>query len=251
MRLVLASNNAKKLAELRELFAGLRVVLVPQGELGIAEAEEPHGTFIENALAKARHAARAGGGAALADDSGLCVPALGGAPGVQSAVYAGSQPAAAGAGREARRQAQDAANNRLLLQRLAGLAADDAVGARSAPGASVAGEAGGAGAVGGPAPGGREDGAAKADGRRAYFACTLVALRHADDPEPLVATGRWWGTVLAAPRGDGGFGYDPLLFIPALGASVAELAPQVKNGVSHRAQAARQLRELLASVWGL
>jgi XTP/dITP diphosphohydrolase len=214
MRLVLASNNAGKLAELRELFDGLDLELVPQGRLGIEEAEEPHHTFLENALAKARHAARAVGGAAMADDSGLCVPALGGEPGVRSAEFAG--PVAAGAlPREERRRRQDAANNALLLQRLAG----------HAPG-----EAGQA-------------------GRSAYFVCTLVALRHADDPEPLIATGRWPGTVLEALRGAGGFGYDPLLHIPSLGATVAELAPDVKNRHSHRAQAARALRELLASVW--
>jgi len=220
MRLVLASNNAKKLLELRQLLAGLDVTLVAQGELGIAEAEEPHHTFIENALAKARHAARGSGGAALADDSGLCVPALGGAPGVHSAVYAGEVATPAGADRERRRRAQDAANNALLLSRLAAL---------------------------GDAPGGGPGDAA----RQAYFACTLVAVRHADDPEPLVATGRWPGTVLAAPRGAGGFGYDPLLFIPALGTTVAELPPEVKNRQSHRAQAAQQLRGLLAAVWGL
>ena len=212
MRLVLASNNAKKLAELRELFGGLDLELVPQGRLGIEEAEEPHPTFIENALAKARHAARAAGGAAIADDSGLCVPALGGEPGVRSAVFAGAVTGAMGGplDREELRRVQDAANNALLLQRLAGL--DD------------------------PA-------------RSAYFACTLVALRHADDPEPLVATGRWTGTVLVAPRGAGGFGYDPLLYIPTLGATVAELAAELKNRHSHRAQAARAMREMLASVW--
>jgi XTP/dITP diphosphohydrolase len=211
MRLVLASNNRKKLAELGVLFAGLPVELVAQGELGVAEAEEPHATFVENALAKARHAAAAAGGAAIADDSGLCVAALGGAPGVASATYAGALDAAAhGPDREALRRAQDAANNALLLERLRGSAE-----------------------------------------RSAYFVSTLVALRHAADPEPLVAVGRWRGTILEAPRGDGGFGYDPLMFIPALGASVAELAPDVKNGASHRALAARHMCELLVSVWRL
>jgi XTP/dITP diphosphohydrolase len=206
MRLVLASNNAKKLAELQALFAGLGVELVAQGTLGIAEAEEPHVTFIENALAKARHAARAAGGAAIADDSGLCVDALGGAPGVASAVYA---PAPAlQADREAMRRAQDAANNTLLLERLRGVA-----------------------------------------DRRAAFVSTLVALRHADDPEPLVAFGRWPGRVLEAPEGEGGFGYDPLLFIPELGASVARLDTLTKNRVSHRAIAAGRMRELLRLSW--
>ena len=213
MRLVVASNNAKKLAELRELFSGLDVELMAQGELGIAEAEEPHDTFIENALAKARHAAHLSGGAAIADDSGLCVPALGGEPGVHSAVFAGALPTAAAGDRETRRRAQDAANNALLVERLAAHAGDAA--------------------------------------RTAYFACTLVALRRADDPEPLVATGRWAGTVLAAPRGAGGFGYDPFVFIPSLASSVAELTADVKNRHSHRAQAARAMRELLSSVWRL
>ena len=208
MRLLLASNNAKKLVELRALFTGLPLELVPQGELGIAEAEEPHVTFIENALAKARHAARAAGGAAIADDSGLCVDALGGAPGVASAVYA---PAPAIEGdRETRRHAQDAANNALLLQRLAGVA-----------------------------------------DRRAAFVSTLVALRHADDPEPLVAFGRWPGVVRTAADGEGGFGYDPLLFIPELGTTVARLAPDVKNRHSHRARAAAQMLALLRANWHL
>ena len=225
MRLVLASNNAKKLAELRALFEGLQLELVPQGELGVPEADEPHDTFIENALAKARHAASLTAAPAIADDSGLCVPALGGAPGVHSAVFAGAPAAhaaeageaASAGGRERRRSAQDAANNALLLRRLSEAVGDDPTAA----------------------------------GRAAYFACTLVAVRHAADPEPLVATGRWPGMLLAAPRGAGGFGYDPLLWIAPLGASVAELAPEVKNRVSHRAQAASAMRELLAAVWGL
>lgn len=206
LRLVLASNNAKKLAELRQLFAPLPVELVTQGSLGIAEAEEPHATFVENALAKARHAARACGGAAIADDSGLCVDALGGAPGVISAHYAAADLPAGD--REARRSAQDAANNRLLLERLAGVA-----------------------------------------DRRARFVSTLVALRAADDPEPLVAFGRWHGEILAAPRGEGGFGYDPLVWIPALGATVAELPAATKNAHSHRALAAAQMLPLLREAW--
>ncbi|MCU0814009.1 MAG: non-canonical purine NTP pyrophosphatase [Burkholderiaceae bacterium] len=208
MRLVLASNNAKKLAELRALFAGLPVELVAQGELGIGEADEPHATFVENALAKARHAARASGGAAIADDSGLCVDALGGAPGVVSAHYAAVELPAAD--REVRRRVQDEANNARLMREL--------------------------------------DGAAD---RRARFVATLVALRHADDPEPLVACGRWEGTILEAPRGAGGFGYDPLLFIPALGASVAELDAATKNRASHRALAAAAMRGLLRESWHL
>ena len=210
MRLVLASNNAKKLAELQALLSGLPLDIVTQGSLGIAEAEEPYHSFIENALAKARHAAQACGGAALADDSGLCVHALGGAPGVVSAHYAGEVEARDGEDREARRRRQDAANNARLLDALAGC-----------------------------------------DDRRAHFISTLVALRHAADPEPLVAVGRWPGEILRAPRGGQGFGYDPLMFIPALGATVAELDAAVKNQHSHRARSAAVLRQLLADAWHL
>ena len=208
MKLVLASNNAKKLAELQALFAGLPIDLIAQGSLGIGEAEEPHPSFVENALAKARHAARASGLAAIADDSGLCVAALGGAPGVQSAVYAGGVTAQGD--REAQRRAQDAANNALLLERMRGLG-----------------------------------------DRRARFVSTLVALRHADDPEPLIAFGRWEATLLTAPRGEGGFGYDPLVWIDALGASVAELSAAQKNAASHRALAAMQMRDLMRQAWSL
>ena len=211
MKLVLASNNAKKLAELQALFDGLRVELVRQGELGVTEAEEPHITFIENALAKARHAAAATGLPAIADDSGLCVDALGGMPGVISANYATvvartGEPLA----REAVRETQDEANNALLLHKLR-----------------------------------------DADDRRANFACTLVALRSADDPSPLVAVGRWNGEILRAREGEGGFGYDPLVFIPAFGATVASLAKDVKNAHSHRAIAAAQMRVLMRDAWHL
>jgi XTP/dITP diphosphohydrolase len=209
MRLVLASNNAKKLGELRALFGGLAIELLPQGELGIGEAEEPHITFVENALAKARHAAAASRGAAMADDSGLCVDALGGAPGVQSAVYA-TAPGSIDTDREVRRQAQDRANNDKLLAALA-----DVV------------------------------------DRRAAFVSTLVAIRHAEDPEPLIAFGRWPGEILRAPDGQGGFGYDPLMFIPELGSSVARLEAAVKNEYSHRARAAAQMRQLLNAHWHL
>ena len=206
MKLVLASNNAKKLAELQRLFEGLPIELVPQGALGVDEAEEPHFTFVENALAKARHAARISGLAAIADDSGLCVDALGGAPGVQSAVF--SPMPTASADREAQRRAQDAANNALLLDQLR-----------------------------------------NATDRSCRFVSTLVALRHADDPEPLIAFGRWQARLLEAPRGEGGFGYDPLVWIDVLGASVAELAADVKNRHSHRALAAAQMRELIRRSW--
>lgn len=208
MRLVLASNNPGKLAELQALFAPLGVALVAQGTLGIDEADEPHQTFIENALAKARHAARAANGAAIADDSGLVVDALGGAPGVISAHFASIGEA--GSDREAHRRRQDAANNALLLERLSG----------------------------------RRD-------RKARFVSTLVALRGADDPEPLIATGRWEATIAEAPRGEGGFGYDPLVCIAAFDKTVAELGAAAKNAASHRALAARQMLVLMRDVWRL
>jgi len=211
MKLVLASNNAKKLAELQALFDGLGVELVCQGELGVTEADEPHITFIENALAKARHASAATGLPAIADDSGLCVDALGGMPGVISANYA-TVIASAGAmlEREVVRQTQDEANNALLLEKLRDV----------------------------------ED-------RRANFACTLVAIRSADDPSPLVAVGRWNGEILREREGTGGFGYDPLMFIPAFAATVASLAKEVKNAHSHRAIAAGQMRQLMQQAWHL
>ena len=208
MKLVLASNNANKLAELQALFSGSGMELVTQGSLGIAETEEPHDTFIENALAKARHAARASGLPAMADDSGLCVTALGGAPGVHSADYAGAVVATGD--REARRRAKDAANNNRLLRDMTGIA-----------------------------------------DRRARFVSILVALRHAEDPEPLIAHGRWEATLLDAPRGTGGFGYDPLVWIESLGASVGELSHAQKNAASHRALAAAQLSKLLRTAWPL
>ena len=198
MRLVLASNNAKKLVELQTLFAPLGFEMLNQGALGIAEADEPHLTFVENALAKARHAAQQAQAAAIADDSGLCVDALAGAPGVLSARYA----TLFGQARS------DEANNRVLLEQMQGVA-----------------------------------------DRRARFVSALVALRSADDPEPLVALGRWHGEILHAPRGDGGFGYDPLMFIPALGRTVAELSAEVKNAHSHRAIASRQMLVLMREVW--
>ena len=207
MRLVLASNNAKKLSELQAMLAGLAVQLVPQAELGIAEAEEPHFSFIENALAKARHAAVAAQGPALADDSGLCVDALGGEPGVVSAHYAGLVEAP-GLDRESLRRRQDAANNALLLDRLAGQTE-----------------------------------------RQAHFVSTLVAVRHARDPQPLVAVGRWPGRILQAPQGEQGFGYDPLMFIPDLGCTVAQLDAERKNRHSHRARAMAQLLAQLREVW--
>ena len=215
MKLILASNNAKKLAELKALLGGLPLDIVSQKALGIGEADEPHHTFIENALAKARHAALASGCAAIADDSGLCVGALAGAPGVVSAHYAGEVPVIAGEDRETRRRRQDAANNAALLAALAERAAE-----------------------------GHGD-------RRAHFISTLVAIRHADDPEPLVAVGRWQGEILGEARGAHGFGYDPLMFIPDLGATVAELDADTKNRHSHRARSAAALRQMLADAWHL
>ena len=208
MRLVLASNNRKKLGELQALLVPAGVELMAQGMLGVAEADEPFHTFVENALAKARHAARQVGGAAIADDSGLCVDALGGAPGVYSAHFA--ELATTGADREDHRALQDAANNALLLDRLNGVT-----------------------------------------DRRARFISTLVAVRSADDPEPLVAVGRWFGEILHAPVGSGGFGYDPLMFIPALGRAVAELDSPTKNAHSHRAIAAAQMLTLMREAWHL
>lgn len=200
MRLVLASNNAKKLIELQTLLAPLGLELVTQGSLGIPEAEEPHVTFVENALAKARHAAAQARAAAIADDSGLCVDALGGSPGVLSARYATLFG----------RPKDDAENNRVLLEQMA-----------------------------------------ERDDRRSRFVSALVAVRSAEDPEPLIAFGRWEGQVLRAPRGEGGFGYDPLMFIPSLGQSVAELDAATKNAHSHRAIASRQMLALMREVWRL
>lgn len=200
---VLASNNAKKLAELQALFAPLGVSLVTQGSLGIAEAEEPFGSFVENALTKARHAAALSGLPALADDSGLVVEALAGAPGVLSARYATlfGQPKT------------DADNNRVLLEQLA---------AFNLPTQRV--------------------------GR---FVCALVAVKSAADPEPLIAMGRWQGRILPAPLGEGGFGYDPLMFIPAMDRSVAQMSAEEKNRCSHRAIAAAALVQQMREVWHL
>ena len=200
MKLVLASNNAKKLKELQALFEPLGIELVTQGSLGIPEAEEPFHTFVENALTKARHAAQVSGLPALADDSGLAVDALGGMPGVLSARYATLFG----------REKSDAENNRVLLDKLAG----------------------------------------QTD-RRARFVCALVAVRSATDPEPLIAMGRWQGEILHALQGEGGFGYDPLLFIPELGKSVAALGAETKNRLSHRALASQDLLRQMRESWHL
>ncbi|SDV51129.1 RdgB/HAM1 family non-canonical purine NTP pyrophosphatase [Chitinasiproducens palmae] len=198
-RLVLASNNAGKLREFGALLRPTGFDVVAQGALGVSEADEPFGTFVENALAKARHAAQATGLAALADDSGLVVPALGGAPGVYSARYA----ALVGG------EKSDAANNARLLAELAALGA--------------------------------------AGDRRGFYYCVLVLIRSADDPCPLIAEGIWPGTVLDAPRGDNGFGYDPYFLLPDSGLTAAELAPEEKNRISHRGQALASLLARLSA----
>jgi len=194
-RLVLASGNAGKLREFRALLAPLSVEVISQAELAIAPAEEPHSTFIENALAKARHASAASGLPALADDSGLSCVALDGAPGVRSARFAG--PAAT-----------DAENNAELLRQLA----------------------------------------SKSE-RAGHYTCVLVALRSADDPEPLIAEGRWHGRIIDTPRGSGGFGYDPYFLIPELGLTAAELSAAQKNRVSHRGLAMALLADQIAERW--
>jgi XTP/dITP diphosphohydrolase len=196
--IVLASGNRGKLAELGEMLATLELKVVAQGTLGVSDADETALTFVENALIKARHASRATGLPALADDSGICVDALAGAPGLYSARYAG-------------RHGDDAANNARLLAELGDLPDSQ---------------------------------------RGAYFYCCLVLLRHAEDPSPLLAEGRWYGRVLLQPRGDGGFGYDPLFQPDGFAVSAAELEPVEKNRLSHRGQAVAALmadlqRELL------
>ncbi len=197
-RLVLASNNRGKLAELQAMFAPLGFELVRQADLAIAEAEEPFRTFVENALAKARHASRASGLPALADDAGLCVDAFGGLPGVDTAYYATRFGLPKG----------DDHNVTALLEQMKDVA-----------------------------------------DRRAALVSTLVALRSADDPEPLIAVGRAVGEITRAPVGDGGFGFDPVMFIPALGQTFAQLPPEVKNANSHRGQAAREMLRLMRERW--
>ncbi|ODV44164.1 non-canonical purine NTP pyrophosphatase [Cupriavidus sp. UYMMa02A] len=189
-RLVLASNNPGKLSEFGALLAPLGFDVVTQGELGVPEAEEPFATFVENALAKARHASRLAGMPALADDSGICVHALDGAPGVYSARYA----------QMAGQAKSDAANNAHLISQLAGKL-----------------------------------------NRRAHYYCVLVFVRHAADPCPIIAEGVWHGEVVDAPRGAGGFGYDPHFLLPGLGKTAAELPAEEKNAISHRALALRAL----------
>ena len=186
-KLVLASSNPGKLREFEALLAPLGMEVVPQASLGIADAEEPHGTFVENALAKARHASRRSHLPALADDSGICVGTLGGEPGVHSARFAGEPRS-------------DARNNEKLVKLLAGK-----------------------------------------DSRRAHYYCVVVLLRHAEDPEPVIAEATWAGEIVALPRGENGFGYDPHFFLKDFGKTAAELDPEQKNLVSHRGKALRRL----------
>ena len=197
-KIVLASNNAGKLRELQDMLAPLGLELVRQGELGIPEAEEPHRTFLENALAKARHASKLSGLPALADDAGLCVDAFGGLPGVDTAYYATQFGYAKG----------DDNNVRALLEQMRNI-----------------------------------------DNRRAAMVSTLVALRSADDPEPLVAVGRVTGEIARAPVGTNGFGFDPVMYIPEFGRTFAQLPLEVKNANSHRGRAARRMVDLIRERW--
>ena len=197
-QIVLASNNQGKLAELQAMFASLGVELVRQADLGVGEAQEPFHTFVENALAKARHASRESGLPALADDAGLCVDAFGGLPGVQTAFYATQFGYDKG----------DDNNVRALLEQMA-----------------------------------------QVDNRRAALVSTLVAVRHPDDPEPLIAVGRAVGEITRSPMGANGFGFDPIMFIPRFGKTFAELPVEVKNANSHRGQAAQQMLALMRERW--
>jgi len=197
-QIVLASNNKGKLAELQAMFAPLGLQLIAQVELNIPEAEEPFHTFVENALAKARHASRISGLPALADDAGLCVDAFNGLPGVQTAFYC----------TQFGYEKSDDNNRRALLEQMH-----------------------------------------NTSNRRAALVSTLVALRHADDPEPLIASGRAVGEITRELRGDKGFGFDPVMFIPEVNMTFAEMSEAEKNARSHRGQAARLMRELMQQRW--
>ena len=198
MKLVLASNNRGKLAELQALFAGLDMVLISQTSLGVTEAEEPYRTFVENALTKARHASQSTGLPAIADDAGLCVDAFGGLPGVDTAFYATQFGYEKG----------EANNVKALLEQLKGQS-----------------------------------------NRRAALVSTLVALRSKDDPEPLIAVGRAVGEITEKPIGDNGFGFDPVMYIPQLGKTFAQLSDSEKNAISHRGRAAQQMLALMRANW--
>ena len=198
MKIVLASNNAGKLRELQTMLAPLQVTLVPQAQQNIPEAEEPFHTFVENALAKARHAAHLSGLPALADDAGLCVDAFGGQPGVDTAYYATRFGYPKG----------DDHNVTALLEQMHGL-----------------------------------------QERGASMVSTLVALRSAEDPQPLIAVGRVHGEIATERRGSGGFGFDPVMFIPEFGKTFAELPVEVKNAHSHRGRAVQQMLALMRERW--
>lgn len=191
--IVLASGNRKKLHELQAMLAAKNVTFVPQTQFNIAEAVEDGLSFVENALIKARHASKLTGLPAIADDSGLEVDALGGAPGIYSARFANMK----GEG-----NSDDAANNALLLEKLRDV---------------------------------------KEEERTARFQCVLALMRFPDDPMPLICQGTWEGRILHTARGSNGFGYDPLFFVPDHGCASAELAPEIKNRISHRAKALQQL----------
>ena len=191
-KLVIASNNPGKLREFQRMLAPLGIEVLTQAQLGISEAQEPHFTFVENALAKARHVSRESGLPALADDSGICVEALGGAPGVISARYAGDDPKS------------DLKNNEKLLKEMQGVT-----------------------------------------DRRAHYYCVLVLVRHADDPQPVIAEGEWHGEIGYEEKGDGGFGYDPMFWLPQSGKMAAELSHDEKAQISHRAKALKALLEKL------
>ena len=197
-QLVLASGNPGKLREFRALCAPLGIDIVPQSTFHVIEADEPHFTFVENALAKARHGSKATGLPAFSDDSGICVDALSGAPGVHSARYAQSATG------QLPRGEQDGRNNAKLIAVLEG-----------------------------------------ESNRRAHYTAVIVMVRHADDPEPLIAEGRWHGEIIDTPRGEGGFGYDPYFFLPGLNQTAAQLAPEHKNRISHRGVAMSRLLTLL------
>ena len=194
--LVLASNNPGKLREFNAMFSEKAIHIVGKGSMGVRACEEPYHTFLENALAKARNAARESGLPALADDSGITANALNGEPGVFSARYAGAD-------------CDDKANNAKLVAAL-------------------------------------KD---KTD-KRAHYTCVLVALRYADDPEPIVVEAHWNGEIVSEPRGTGGFGYDPYFYLPEFGKTAAELAPEEKNAVSHRGKALRAMLKAIGERWG-
>lgn len=202
LELVLASNNQNKLKELNSLLGSMGLALIPQGILNIPEAEEPFCTFIENALAKARHASQLSQKAAIADDSGISVQALHGEPGVYSARYAQYLD------EQRYPRKDDILNNQLLLEKMKSQVY-----------------------------------------RGARFICVLAAVRHANDPEPLIAVGRWNGEIAREPKGSAGFGYDPLMYIPELNKTVAELTSEEKNCCSHRAQAMRTMQTMMRDCW--